>query len=296
MKQLTLISLLLLLITFGCTKTENKNEIVTTIYPFKAILQEITGDRFVVKSLLPAGADPHTYEMIPSDFQSIQNSKAFFFGAMKLDGWASKPDVKNKIELIKLVPKDFLIELKARRRRPDSDIEIDENLGIDPHFWTDPKTVQAIIPELLELLIKLDPQGESVFKSNAEKFTNKLSQLDEIIRSETDSLIYKNVFTAHPFYSYFFERYGFNVTGSLEISPGSQPTPKDIKKLLDLVKQENVKAIFTHKQHSDKPAKVLAESAGINEYELDPIGGVKGRLSYEEIILYNLKIIREALK
>lgn len=295
MKQLYLIALLILLFVFGCTKTENKNEIVTTIYPFKAILQEIAGDRFEVKSILPAGADPHTYEMIPSDFKSIQNSKAFFFGAIKLDGWASKLDVKNKIELITLVPKDFLIELKVHHHH-DSEIEEDENFGIDPHFWTDPNTVNAMLPNLVSELIKIDPQGEVTFKSNAETFTKKLSDLDSQIKKETENIKYKNVFTAHPFYSYFFERYGFRVAGSLEVAPGSQPTAKDIKNLIELVKKENVKAIFTHKQHSDKPAKVLAESSGINEFELDPIGGVKNRMSYQEIVLHNLSIIKDALK
>ena len=64
---------------------------------------------------------------------------------------------------------------------------------------------------------------------------------------------------------------------------------------MELVKKQNVKAIFTNKQ-SDKPAKVLAESTGIHEYELDPIGGVKGRMMYEEIILHNLGIIKKALQ
>ncbi|MFZ1518652.1 MAG: metal ABC transporter substrate-binding protein [Ignavibacteriaceae bacterium] len=296
MKQFYLIASFLLSLVFGCTKTENKNEIVTTIYPFKAILQEIVGDRFEVKSILPAGADPHTYEMIPSDFQSIQNSKAFFFGAMKLDGWASKLDVKNKIELITLVPKDFLIELKVHHHHHGSDIEEDENFGIDPHFWTDPNTVKAMISNIIVELIKIDPQGEATFSLNAEAFSKKLTDLDLQIKKETENIKYKNVFTAHPFYSYFFERYGFNVAGSLEIAPGSQPTAKDIKNLIELVKKENVKAIFTHKQHSDKPAKVLAESSGINEFELDPIGGVKGRMTYQEIILHNFSIIKYALK
>lgn len=292
-----LFALFLFLMIFGCSQKEQTSEIVTTIYPFKAIIQELAGNRFSVKTILPAGADPHTYEMIPSDFQSIQNSLAFFYGAETLDGWAAKINVDNKTELLSLVPEEYLIDIKIPHyHHVEEDHNHTEHLGVDPHFWTDPLVVRAMIPGLLNELIKLDPQSESMFKSNAEKFASKLVKLDENIKSETDSLKFRNVFTAHPFYSYFFERYRFKVVGSIEIAPGSQPTPKDIKNLLDLVKQENVKAIFTHKQHSDKPAKVLAQSSGINEYELDPIGGVKGRMSYEEIILFNLQIIKEALK
>lgn len=292
-----LFTLFLLIMILGCSKQEQNSEIVTTIYPFKAIIQELTGDRFSVNTILPAGADPHTYEILPSDFRSIQSSKAFFFGAEALDGWAAKLNVDNKIELLSLVPGEYLIDIKIPHFHHSEDHNNHtEHLGVDPHFWTDPNVVLAMIPNLLKELIKLDPQSESIFRSNAEKFTLKLINLDERIKNETDSLKFRNVFTAHPFYSYFFERYGFNVAGSLEIAPGSQPTPKDIKNLLDLVKQKNVKAIFTHKQHSDKPAKVLAQSSGINEYELDPIGGVEGRISYEDVILFNLQIIKEALK
>ncbi|MDY0082431.1 MAG: metal ABC transporter substrate-binding protein [Ignavibacteriaceae bacterium] len=289
--------LLLLLIVSGCSKQEHKSEIVTTIYPFKAIIQELTGERFSVKAILPAGADPHTYEMLPSDFQSIQNSKAFFYGAETLDGWAAKINVENKIELLSLVPDNYLIDIKIPHFHSNEQAEEEvENIGVDPHFWTDPNVVRAMIPNLLKQLIRLDPASKEIFNSNAEKFTDKLIKLNEKINDETSSLKFSKVFTAHPFYSYFFERYDFKVAGSLEIAPGSQPSPRDIKNLIELVKQENVKAIFTNRQQSDKPAKVLAEASGINEYELDPMGGVEGRMNYEEIILYNLQIIKSALK
>lgn len=294
MRYLNFFMLFLLFLIFGCTPSENKKEIVTTIYPFKAILQEIAGNRFEIKSILPAGADPHTYEMRPSDFQSIQNAKVFFYGAMALDGWASNIDVKNKVELLSLVPKDYLIEIKVHHYGNENDE--DEHFGIDPHFWTDPNTVKAMLPNLVNELVKADPNGEKEFRTNENIFLKKLSTLDLKIKEEVTGINYKNVFTGHPFYSYFFERYGFNVVGSLEVAPGTQPTPKDIKNLIELVKEKNVKAIFTHKQHSDKPAKVLAESSGIKEFKLDPIGGVEGEMTYDEIILYNLAIIKEALQ
>jgi zinc transport system substrate-binding protein len=291
MKYLEFVILFFFLLIFGCSHPENKKEIVTTIYPFKAILQEIVGNRFEIKSILPAGADPHTYEMLPSDYKSIQNAKIFFYGSMALDGWAANIDIKNKVELLNLVPKEYLIEIKVHNQENE-----DEYLGIDPHFWTDPITVKAMLPNLVDELIKIDPDGEKKYKINEDNFSKKLSELDLKIKEEILNINNKNVFTGHPFYSYFFERYGFNVVGSLEVAPGIQPTPKEIKNLIDLMKSENVKAIFTHKQHSDKPAKVLAESAGIKDYVLDPMGGIDGKMTYEEIILQNLSIIKEALK
>jgi len=298
MKAISHILILSYLFFAGCAVEKKKSDIVTTIYPFKAIIQEIVGDKIEVKSILPAGADPHTYEMLPSDFKTIQNCAAFFYGSEALDGWAARIDVDNKIEMLKLVPAEFLIEIKVHNHFDDHHHHGDdeESLGIDPHFWVDPITVNSMLTNLLDELVKIDPNNAEYYKNNADKFSITLFELDEKLKEETADIIFRNVFTAHPFYSYFFERYNFFVAGSIEIAPGYHSTPKDIKQLMELVKKQNVKAIFTHKQHSDKPAKVLAESTGIKEFELDPIGGVSGRMTYEEIILHNLDIIKKALK
>jgi zinc transport system substrate-binding protein len=298
MKTISHILFISYLFISGCSVEKQKSQIVTTIYPFKAIIQEIVGDKFEVKSVLPSGADPHTYEMLPSDFKTIQNSAAFFYGSEALDGWAARIDLDNKIEMLKLVPEEFLIEIKVHNHFDDHHHHGDdeESLGIDPHFWVDPITVNSMLTNLLHELLKIDPDNAEYYKNNADKFSAKLSDLDEKLKKETADIKYRNVFTAHPFYSYFFERYNFFVAGSIEIAPGYHSTPKDIKQLMELVKKQNVKAIFTHKQHNDKPAKVLAESTGIKEFELDPIGGVPGMMTYEEIILHNLDIIKKALK
>lgn len=297
MKLSSHIIIISLFFLFGCSLEQQKSQIVTTIYPFKAIIQEIVGDKFEVKSVLPSGADPHTYEMLPSDFKTIQNSAAFFYGSEALDGWAARIDVDNKIEMIKLVPEEFLIEIKIHDYFHDHHYGADEeSLGVDPHFWVDPLTVKAMVSNLVTEIIKIDPDNSEYYKNKAESFSIKLSELDVKLKTETADIKFRNVFTAHPFFSYFFERYDFFVAGSIEIAPGYHSTPKDIKQLMELVEKQDVKAIFTHKQHNDKPAKVLAESTGIKDFELDPIGGVSGRMTYEEIILHNLDIIKSALK
>jgi zinc transport system substrate-binding protein len=296
-KKLSQVIAVLLFFNYGCSVKNEQAEIITTIYPFKAIIQEITGDKIEVKSVLPAGADPHTYEMLPSDYQTIQQASIFFYGSESLDGWAAQIGARNKIEMIKLVPEEFLIEIKIRDLSDNNhNHNEEESLGIDPHFWTDPLTVQAMLPNLTYEVINADPTNEEYYRNNARDFSIRLSELDKKLKEETAELKFRNVFTAHPFYSYFFERYNFFIAGSIEIVPGYQSTPKDIKQLMELVKKQNVKAIFTHKQHKDKPAKVLAESTGVNLFELDPIGGTAGRMTYEEIILHNSDIIKKALK
>lgn len=293
-----ILSTALVLLLLSCNKSNSdKSNIVVTIYPFKAILQEIVGDEVQIDVLLPGNADPHTYEMSPSDYKKIQSAKIFFYGAETLDGWAAKIDAENKTELLKLVPENFLIQIEMNENH-SSDLKEDSHhhYGVDPHFWTDPLTVNSMLEPLTQKLSEFYPDKKELFIRNAETFSRKLVELDKRIKEEIKSAKKEKVFSDHPFYDYFFKRYGIETAGSLEISPGLQLTPKFLRNVSEEIKRKKVKAIFINKQHKSKPAKVLAESVGIKAIELDPIGGINNYETYEQIILQNLNIIVSELK
>ena len=96
--------------------------------------------------------------------------------------------------------------------------------------------------------------------------------------------------------SSYLNRFNFNITGLIEPIPGKEPTPRDLKKIIDIAIQNKVGAIFIHSQLPEKAAQIVSESTGIKIYSLDPIGGVQGRITYEDLLLYNTEIIMNALK
>lgn len=299
MKLIKLFVVLFILTLFNsCTKDKSdKHSIAVTIYPFKTILQEIVGNDIKIDVLLPAGADPHTYEMSPSDFKKIQDAKIFFYGAESLDGWAAKVESENKIELLKLIPTEYLIDIKiSDDHLHQSETEAHHQYGVDPHFWSDPLTVNSMLKPLTENLSSFFPEKNEIFSRNAERFSEKLIELDKRIKEQAKAIEHRKVFSAHPFYDYFFKRYRIDVVGSLEFSPGQQVTPKYLKRISDEIRSKSVKAIFINKQHISKPAKILAESVQVKIVELDPIGGIDNLMTYEDIIKHNFDLIFRALQ
>lgn len=299
MKLIKLFLVLFILTIFSSCSKDNpdKNNIAVTIYPFKTILQEIVGKEIKIDVLLPAGADPHTYEMSPSDFKKIQDAKIFFYGAESLDGWSAKVENESKIELLKLIPKEYLIDIKMSDEHSHHSLaETHHHYGIDPHFWTDPLTVNSMLKPLTEILYTFYPEKKEIFSRNAGRFSERLIELDKRIKEQAKAIEYSKVFTAHPFYNYFFYRYRIEVVGSLEFSPGQQITPKYLKKISEEIRSKNVKAIFINKQHISKPAKILAESVDVKIVELDPFGGAGNLMTYEDIIKYNFDLIFKALQ
>jgi zinc transport system substrate-binding protein len=294
--------IIIILLFFGHAYSQTK--FITTIHPFQEILKNIVGDSREVYRILPPNASPHTYELRPSDVRLVEAATALFYGSENLDSWALKFQNTDLIELIKFVDRDRLIYFQEEHEDQKANVhhDRDEKLrhhhssGVDPHFWTDPLTVKTMLPALTQKLGALDPGSCEQYRKNSNRFSKQLDSLHSKIRIKLAPIHGNKVMISHPFFQYFFKRYGIELAGVIERNPGREPTPKEIKGLIEQIKRENVKAIFDHTQLPDRAAKLIAESTGIKVYHLDPLGGVPGRQSYEELLLYNAGIILEALR
>ena len=262
-------------------------EYVTTIHPFKEIIQRVVGERGKVICLLSPGSSPHMFNISPSEVKVIESADAIFYGAKNLDEWAIRYNNPHKIELLSLLPADSLLNIYTIR---------DEDVGIDPHFWTDPLLVKIMLPQLAAKLCSIDPDGCKIYKANAEEFSAELEIIFSEINKNLKRVNKRTVILSHPFFQYFLKRCNFRLAGIIEPIPGKEPTPKELKDLIDIALKNDVEAIFTHIQLPANAAHLLSESTGIKVYTLDPVGGVEGRNSYNEILMYNTGIILKALR
>lgn len=267
---------------------------VTTIHPFQQILQEVVGDHGGVEAIVPPGASPHTYEIRPSKMRHVAQSIALFYGAKDLDAWATRFPNSHQIELLTLVPDSLKLALTFEAGHEYHEGHIHDS-GIDPHFWTDPLAVKAMLPGLVQVLAKLDPAGRVNYEKNAKIFGEKLDEIYLEITRELTDVQGKAVMLSQPFFRYFFYRFQIKLVDVLEKIPGKEPTPRELKGLIEAVQKHQVKAIFNHAQLPDRAAQLVAEASGVPVRELDPLGGSPGRISYFDLLRFNAKILREAL-
>ena len=266
---------------------------VVTAHPLYAILSEITAGAADIKVILPAGGSPHTFSPKPSTAHLASDALALFYVSPELDGWATTFGTKTKIKMMDFLPNQMRLNYAEEHKGHEH--EGHSSNGTDPHFWTDPLAVKAIVPGLCETLCKLDPPNAKNYRSNAGKFEKRLDDLNKMISEKLKPFAGKYLFSFHPSFCYLIQRYGLVYGGSIEPSPGKEPSVRFISELTKKLKKTKTKAIFTEPQLPDKPAKAIAEAIGIKLWMLDPIGGVKGRFSYFEIINYNTDIIIKAL-
>jgi zinc transport system substrate-binding protein len=287
--------IIVLLVIFGIRALHAQPRYVTTIHPFQQILQEVVGNRGTVEAIVPPGASPHTYEIRPSNMRTAANALALFYGAKDLDAWATRIPVANRIELFALVPDSLKLELNLEGTHKAHHDHV-HTTGIDPHFWPDPLVIKAMLPELVTVLSQLDPAGAAIYSKNAAIFAGKLDEIYARIAQQLASVRGTTAMLSHPFFCYFFHRFQIPLVDEIEKIPGKEPTPRELKALIDVIQEHQVKAIFNHAQLPDRAARVIAEASGVPVVELDPLGGRPGRMTYFELLQFNANILLEALK
>lgn len=264
--------------------------IVTTIPPFAAIAAPVVGERGAVTALLSAGDSPHTYEPKPSDVQRVEGATALLHGAPHFDEWAADLPAAHHVALLGLVPMGYQRPAVADIRASAADTGVR-----DPHFWTDPLAVRALLPALTDTLCALDAEGCSTYAANADSLAAALVELDTELRALLDPVRDAPVMLAQPFFQYFMHRYGPEVVGVVEPQPANEPSPRALQTLVERARRMGVQAIFVQQQLPPRAAEAVAEGAGLPIVALDPLGGTDGRMAYRDLLLYNAQVIRDAL-
>jgi len=260
---------------------------VTTIPPFEMILRPVVEGRGTVERLLAPGATPHTYDPSPSDLRATRGATALVYGAESLDAWAAELPASRRLSLIDLLPPGAQSEFEGGGHHGAT--------GVDPHFWTDPLAVRQLVPVLADTLCAIDAKGCSVYRANADSFVTALAALDTRLQALLAPIREQPVLLARPFFRYFLDRYGPRLVGIVELQPGTEPSPRQLTRLIDRAGTTGARALLTQASFSERAARAVAESADIPLLPLDPLGGTEGRTTYADLLLDNAQRLREAL-
>jgi len=299
-------------VIYGEKRDDNKINIAVTIYPLKAILDEIVGDKINIAVVLPVGASPHTFEPKPSDLKKISDSQILFYVSENLDAWSLKlspDDNKNQnkqklISTLEMVDDNLLLEsdiqcTEHNHKNEEHKKNKHVHTKIDPHFWLSPKVVKSILPKLIKIISQLDSNNSKYYKANGINFSK---QLDSIISSVKNIISFDKansnnlkIFTFHNSFAYFINDFDLIYGGSIQEYSNKESGTKYVADITSKVKQAGVKSIFTEPQLNPKSAEIISNELGINLFLLDPIGGNDKNKTYKQLIINNAKTIYEAL-
>lgn len=294
--SLIIVLLLGLLSVSGASNSPGEINVVVSIYPLEDITKNIGGERVNVKTLIPAGASPHAFEPSPSEIKALTRADVFIKIGAGLEFWAER-FVKGARKNIKVLDLSLSVPLEGIvPHYHDSKYHGPES-GYDPHYWLDPVIARDIVDVITIELIRLDPAWKAFYIKNASLYKKKLSELHEEVKKHISRFNRKEFVALHPAWNYFSKRYGLKPLYIIEI-PQIEPRPQKIKEIVERLKNKKIKAVFSEPQINPQIAKAIAREAGVRVLFLDPIGSptISGRDTYIDLILYNTRMLEEALR
>lgn len=140
----------------------------------------------------------------------------------------------------------------------------------DPHTWTSPSNVKIMAKNIFDALVKIDAKNSGYYQINYERFLEEIIQTDKTLKEILSAIPKGSKFMVfHPSWGYFSKEYGLEQL-AIEVE-GKEPKPKTLRKIIDEAKKENIKAVFTQQEFSDKSAKALARELGIKVIKETPL-------------------------
>ncbi len=275
-------------------RSENSEKplVLTTFTILADMARNVAGERLRVKSITKAGAEIHGYKPTPNDLVVASEASLIIENGLGLELWARKfISAAGKVPTVVLTDgmEPLLIEGDIYSGKPN------------PHAWMSPQRAMGYVDKLVEAFIHLDPQGEKVFRLNGRNYKNKLQLLDKELRDSLASLPVKKrvLVTCEGAFSYLANDYGMEEGYLWPVNAESQVTPRRMLRLIELVKERNVPAIFCESTVSAKAQKEVARISGSRfggVFYVDSLSGPKGPAStLLNLQRHNLRLIQRSL-
>ncbi|MEB1809291.1 MAG: metal ABC transporter substrate-binding protein [Bacillaceae bacterium] len=265
-------------------------KVTTSFSVLGDIIENIIGDHGSVEYIVPVGEEPHEYEPVPSDFQKVADADVFYVNGLDLEEWLEKI-VSNAA--------DTDIVAVSEGVTPIPLVGDDED---DPHAWLSPKNVITYVENIVNDLIERDPEGESIYRANADAYIGELQELDAWVEEEVAGISeeHRVIIVSENAFKYFGADYGFDTEGVWEINSHEEGTPQQISRLVDLVNDRNVPAVFVESTVDKRYMETISNETGVpiaGEVYTDAIGAAgSGAETYIGMIKHNVSVFVEGLK
>ena len=250
-----------------------------TIRPVAFLIERIAGSR-MSQALVHPGRNPETYNPSVADLIQFRDCRVLFYVAPRLDGWAAN---FRECPSHALLPEAPAKNDGGHRTGPSghshSRLEVfgpgdlstkggsgDES---DPHFWTDPHRIEAVLPVLQKHLVQAEPRSAERIEQEVRILAQQMQSLEREAADRLKHLQGKRAVLMHPTYASFLREHGIEVVAIVEPLPGRELSVKEWRQLLAL---KPVDLIVHERQLPFRQARILSRELNAKIVELDPMG------------------------
>ncbi|ADL49838.1 metal ABC transporter solute-binding protein, Zn/Mn family [Clostridium cellulovorans] len=284
------------------TEDSEKIQVVASFHAVKEITTLVGGDKVDIVSIVPSGTEAHDFEPKASDIKRIAGADIFIYNGLGMEEWvddALNSAQNSELQIINLSKSSDLIKLSDEEQNhvdmeDTSENKEDHKHGeYDPHIWLSIKEVEKSILTIKDKLVEEDPENKSYYEENYNKNVKRLQDIYEEYKAKFDGLNNKSFIAGHEAFGYLCRDFSLKQIGVEDAFASGDPSPAKLKALVDYVKENKVKTIFSEEAASSKISDTLAKEVGAT---VKPLVTFENSGSYIDDMRKNLDIIYEGIK
>lgn len=262
---------------------------------FADIVARVGGERVAVWSVIPSGADPHTWEASAQEMARLGEMDVFISMGANLEPFIEAGAWRRAVQqagLTELVLADHL-DLIAVDRVIDHGDHTHDLRGGDPHVWLDPLQGVAIAEVVAAFLTEQDPAGAASYEANAAGLAAELQEIDLAYQAliERTPADRRKLVVFHDAYTYLSDRYGYEVVGVVLPNPDAEPSAQRAAELVATIRDQQIGIVFAEPQFSSDVLEAIAAEAGVEVGLLLTDTFTDEVQTYPDLLRFNLQAL-----
>jgi manganese/iron transport system substrate-binding protein len=229
--------------------------VVTTFTVIQDIAQNVAGSAATVESITRPGAEIHDYQPAPLDVVKAQSADLVLWNGMNLERWFER-FFANVREVPSAVVTDGIVPMGIQ--------EGPYTGKPNPHAWMSPTNGAIYVENIHKALAKQDPANAETYAKNAAEYAARIKALDAPLRQRLAAIPegQRWLVSSEGAFSYLARDYNLRELYLWPINADEVGTPKQIRRVIDEVRKNQIPVVFSESTVSDKPARQVAKETG----------------------------------
>ncbi|WP_227370762.1 metal ABC transporter solute-binding protein, Zn/Mn family [Halomonas sp. M20] len=296
---------LFLVLSLNMAQAAEPLRVVTSFSILADMTRQVGGEQVEITSLVAPDSDIHAFSPSPTQARTLSQADVLIFNGLQLEGWLTRLIEASDYDGVRVTASDGISALTGDARQDDHGHDHGHGNGhdqgeADPHAWLDVGRAQQYVVNIRDGLIEADPDNAKRYRDNAERYLDELETLDQDIRTSMAAIPEEQrvVVTGHLAFGYFADAYALRLLSPAGLSTASAPSAAEMARLIDVIRDNQVPALFLENNANPGIIHQLAEETGL------PIAGTlySGALAnegdastYAGMMRHNAALLHEGL-
>ena len=260
-------------------------DVLTSFSIIADLVRQVGGERVNVRPIVAQSQDPHEFQPTPGDVRRVTTARLVVINGLGFEPWADRLVKAANYKGEGLVASKGVKALSVRG-------------AIDPHAWQDVENAKIYVENIREALSQVDPSSATEYARNATAYRRELDRLHQKIKTAFSAIpkSQRKVVTSHDAFNYFGDAYDVVFLAPQGLSSSSEPSARDVAKVIQQIRDERIKAIFFENALPQQIARQISAETGVK---------ISGKLyadtlddnvnSYTKMMRYNYKALIKAM-